>query len=465
MNRSRLIFAAKAVAVVAVPVVLLAYAAGPDAHHTAVPGTGEQSCNESGCHVGTALNGGGGNVTIASSTGTTYNPGQKQTFTITITDSRARVYGFQMTARLDSNRTAQAGTFTAASRQFVLCASTNAGDVGTNRPSSGTCSSSRPLEFIEHTSPFTTNTITVTWTPPSSDVGPVDIYVSANAANGDGNNTGDHIYTSSLTLQPASTSNCQISGTPSITKVQNAGAFGGTPALAPGTWVEIFGSNLAPDTRQWTGDDFNGATAPTQLDGVKVTIGNQPAYVWYIGSGDQGQINAQVPNGIGTGPTAVVVTNCAGTSSAYTITALTTVPGLLAPSSFDVGDVQYGVAMQQDGAYVGPVGFIAGVNSHPARPGDLITLYGVGFGPVTPDSPPGQIVGGTNRLTLPLRILFDQTPVDLNAPNTYYGLAPGAIGLYQFNIVVPNVSDGNHQLNVTLDGQPTGQNAFITTHQ
>lgn len=465
MNRSRFIFGAKAAAIIGVPVVLLAYATGPDAHHTAVPGTGETSCNDIGCHVGTALNGGGGNVTLTSSTGATYTPGQKQTFTIAITDSKARVYGFQMTARLDSNKASQAGTFTPASRQFVLCASTSIGDAGVNRPNSGTCSTSRPLEFIEHSSPFTTNTITVTWTAPSSDVGPVDLYVSANAANGDGNNTGDHIYTSSITLQPASTSTCQISGTPAITKVQNAGAFGGAQALAPGTWIEIFGSNLAPDTRQWTGDDFNGSTAPTQLDGVKVTVGNQPAYVWYIGSGGQGQINAQVPNGIGTGPTAVVVSNCAGSSAAFSVNALNVVPGLLAPPSFEVGSVQYGVAMQQDGAFVGPVGFISGVNSHPAKPGDLITLYGVGFGPVTPDSPPGQIVPGTNRLTLPLQIFFDQTPVDLTAPNTYYGLAPDAIGLYQFNIVVPNVAPGNHQLNVTLDGQPTGQNMVITTQQ
>lgn len=199
-----------------VPAMLLwAYTSGPDAHRTGVPGTNEKTCNDVGCHLGTALNGGGGSVTLTSSGGSTYTSGQKQTLTIRITDSAARVFGFQVTARLQSDHSKQAGTFTPGTRQFVLCASTNLNDLGNNRPNSGTCPVGQPLEFIEHTQPFTSGTITVDWTPPPSASGTVDIYVSANAANGNGAETGDHIYTTSLTLFPSGV----VMPPPSITSV------------------------------------------------------------------------------------------------------------------------------------------------------------------------------------------------------------------------------------------------------
>jgi hypothetical protein len=39
------------------------------------------------------------------------------------------------------------------------------------------------------------------------------------------------------------------SASPSMTAVVSASAFGGFSSAAPGSWVEIYGSNLAPDTR------------------------------------------------------------------------------------------------------------------------------------------------------------------------------------------------------------------------
>src|SRR5215472_7506691 len=147
----------------ALPVLLYSYATGPDPRNTGAPG--DQTCARSGCHTGTALNGGGGSVQLTSSSGSSYTPGQQQTLTLTITDSAAKAYGFQMTARLDSNSsTGQAGDFTAGSRQIVIC------DNGNQKSSSG-CPSSAPVQFVEHSLPFTTNVITVTWTAPSSDVG------------------------------------------------------------------------------------------------------------------------------------------------------------------------------------------------------------------------------------------------------------------------------------------------------
>src|SRR5215468_9421896 len=99
---NRKITAAKiAVGLCLIPALILAHALGPDPRHTGAPG--DMTCAISDCHLGTPVNGGGGNVILSTSSGTTYSPGQQQTITVTITDPKAKVYGFQMSARLDSN--------------------------------------------------------------------------------------------------------------------------------------------------------------------------------------------------------------------------------------------------------------------------------------------------------------------------------------------------------------------------
>src|SRR4029077_14983921 len=82
-----------------VPAFLYSYATGPDPRYTGAPG--DSTCTS--CHSGTTLNGGGGRLELISSAGSNYTPGQQQTLTLTITDSRAAVFGFQASARLDSD--------------------------------------------------------------------------------------------------------------------------------------------------------------------------------------------------------------------------------------------------------------------------------------------------------------------------------------------------------------------------
>jgi len=221
---------------------------------------------------------------------------------------------------------------------------------------------------------------------------------------------------------------------PQVSKVISASAFGAFNAVAPGTWVEIYGSNLSPATRQWSGNDFTGNAAPTALDGVQVTIGGEPAFVDYISA--DGQINAQLPSDLPTGsPLQLRVTSNGVASNPVNVTVNAVQPGLLAPVSFQVDGNQYVAAVLPDGSFALPVGAIAGVNSRPANPGEIVTLYGIGFGPVTPSAAAGQVVTQQNQLTLPFQVMFGQTPAQL----TYYGLAPTMVGLYQFDVVVPSV--------------------------
>jgi uncharacterized protein (TIGR03437 family) len=251
------------------------------------------------------------------------------------------------------------------------------------------------------------------------------------------------------------------SGVPSIANVVSASAFGGFSNVAPGSWVEIYGSNLAPDTRGWAGGDFQGNNAPTMLDGVTVTIGNQKAFVSYI-SASPGQVNAQLPSNIATGAMQLTVTNGGTSSAPFGIVVSGTQPGLLAPASFKVGTSQYVVALLPDGTYALPAGSIAGVTSRPAHPGETITMYGIGFGPVTPNFAAGQIVTQQNQLELPLAISFGQAPAQLS----YAGLAPTLVGLYQFNVVVPTVPDSDVvPITFNLGGVVGTQTLFTSVQQ
>ncbi len=237
--------------------------------------------------------------------------------------------------------------------------------------------------------------------------------------------------------------------------VVSATAFGGASAIAPGSWIEIYGTNLSTGRRSWTSADFNGASAPTSLDGTSVKIGGQSAFVDYI-SGTQ--VNAQVPSNVPTGSQSVTVTSRAGTSAAFTVTVNATQPGLLAPSSFQIGGVPYIAALFSDGTtFVLPPGAIPGVPSRRAKAGDTIVLYGIGFGPVTPNIPAGQIASQSSQLVVAPQILFAGTPATV----TYAGLAPNFVGLYQFNVVVPGVAAGDKvPVTFTLGGAKENQTLY-----
>ena len=236
--------------------------------------------------------------------------------------------------------------------------------------------------------------------------------------------------------------------------VVGASAFGGFSTTGPGSWIEIYGSNLATTTRGWGDADFRGVNAPTVLDGTTVSIGGQAAYVAYV---SPTQVNAQVPSNVSSGPQQLLVSTPAGASAAYTLQVNSLQPGLLAPVAFNVGR-PYVVALYSDNVtYVLPPNTIAGVLARRARAGDTITLYGVGFGAVTPAISSGQITWQLNTLANQLTITFGQT----QATVSYAGLAPGLVGLYQFNVVVPNIAASDAvPVSFTLNGVRSSQTLF-----
>ena len=242
--------------------------------------------------------------------------------------------------------------------------------------------------------------------------------------------------------------------------VTSASGFGGMATIAAGTWIEIMGSKLATTTRSWTGDDFNGQNAPTSLDGVSVTVNSRQAFLSYI---SPVQVNALVPSDIGTGTMQIVVTNANGVSDPYTITANAVQPGLLAPPAFLVGGRQYVAALLPDGEFAIPAGLIPGVASRPARPGEILVIYAIGFGDVTPTNiPAGTIVSLANSLVMPLEMTFGSAPASV----AWAGLSQGFVGLYQINVTVPNVTDGDAiPLTFTLNGVPGSTTVYTAVQR
>jgi uncharacterized protein (TIGR03437 family) len=264
---------------------------------------------------------------------------------------------------------------------------------------------------------------------------------------------------------------CTNSPAPIITSIDSASSYGGYAYFASGSWLEIKGTNLAnpgdprlqnpTQSGQWTMQDFNGVNAPTSLDDISVFVNGKAAYVWYL---SPTQLNVQAPEDAATGNVAITVFNCEQNCSPAMFAKQALAPGMLAPPSFNLGGTSYLAAtFVSDGAYAlsTSAGAALGVKSRPAKPGDVIIAYGIGFGDVTPSILPGVIAEQSNTLVNPVTISFGSAPAALS----YAGLAGGFVGLYEFYITVPpGLANGDYQINVTQNVISVPQTMYLTVH-
>jgi uncharacterized protein (TIGR03437 family) len=354
---------------------------------------------------------------------------------VTITDPTQARWGFEASARMAADNS-QAGSFTAADADTQL------------KTASG-------IQYIEHTSAGTRPgaaspvSFQFDWTAPAGS-GDVIFYVAANAANGNGApHAGDHIYTTSVRLTAVSSSQPALAAGDAV---KDAASF--RTVISPGSWVAIFGSNLAPTTRTWRGDEIVNGKLPTSLDGVTVMIDNKPAAISFI---SPGQINVQVPDDNGAGSVPVAVTT-GGTTVSTSAILQPAAPGFF---QYDPANRKYVAGQHADFSILAPAGLFQGATSSPAKPGEVVILYGTGFGAAGPDDRSGEVVTTPRSLDpTQLTVLIG----GVQAQVQFAGVTQA--GVCQLNVKVPDgLPDGDATVVAQIGGQQTQDNAFIAVQR
>jgi hypothetical protein len=151
---------------------------------------GEASCNASGCHDTYALNSGPGFVHLSSTMNNwQYTPGATYTINVSVGQTGKTLYGLGVEILTAGN--ANAGTFhiTQTSRTQIK-----------TRTVSGV-SRNNVVHTLNGGIGTDSCVFSFDWTAPSTDIGTVTMYVSGNASNRNGSESGDYIYTK---VQPIS---------------------------------------------------------------------------------------------------------------------------------------------------------------------------------------------------------------------------------------------------------------------
>jgi len=220
----------------------------------------------------------------------------------------------------------------------------------------------------------------------------------------------------------------------------NAAGFVPAPDnfVAPLSIISIFGDDLALRTAQ-VGPLEGGGRLPRRLGGVQVTIGGLTIPLFFV---SPGQINAQVPGQIAPreqpwklrivregllGPEAEVLVRVAA-------------PGL------------FPVVVHRDFTLVGRA---PAAPSTPARPGELIVLFGSGFGPTVPSFDTGELPPRPALIVMPSSVWIEDRMVSADRV-LYVGQTPGLAGLQQVNVLLPDdLEPGDPQIFLEVAGRRT----------
>ena len=211
--------------------------------------------------------------------------------------------------------------------------------------------------------------------------------------------------------------------------------------ISEGSWMSVFGADLSPVNRMWELSDFDGNTMPQALDGVRIRVDGKPAAVHYV---SDGQVNFQAPAGIQEGWVRLEVSGPFGSDEVF-VYATRQAPGLFQYDSS--GQI---AALTQDGKPILRQSAGDGGTTNAARSGQVLSIFGTGFGPTDPIVEPGQIFSGAAPLVAngALQVKIGGVPAKV----LFAGLS-GA-GLNQLNIVVPQLPAGDHEVELSIDGVP-----------
>ncbi len=370
---------------------------GPVPSRTGAPA--EQTCAIAACHIGTAVNSGGGTLTV-SGMPANYVLNQNYTITITLSQSGRVRFGFEATIIDDQGRAAGTITITEPNRTQTF-----QGVVGANL-----------RRYVSHNaggnSGSSQSTWTFRWTAPATAVGRVTVYAAGNAANNNGTaDSGDLIYTTSASAQ-APLALAAVATVSSASFAQNV-------ALAPNMIVSAF--SAAALSQNVVSASTN--PLPTQLDGTEIEVRDSTnttrnAGLFFVAPS---QINYWIPTGTANGVATISVKRGGSVVAEGTVTIESTSPGIFTANTFGTG-VPAAVALRVVGAVQTFESIYTNQSGTPvATPIDLATgdVYLILFGTGIVGAPANAVsasIGGTS------------TPV------LGFAAAPGFVGLDQIAV-------------------------------
>ncbi len=215
------------------------------------------------------------------------------------------------------------------------------------------------------------------------------------------------------------------------TGIVNGASFSGY-ALAPGSIATMFGANFSANS----GPPQLSIPLPLNVYGTAVTITDstssqpEPVRAYYV---SPGQVNFQVPWDVPTsGDGSFVVSNNGVTGPPVTKSFAPFAPGIFvlsagAPAITFANSLTLPQAISQASA---------GFATASAKAGDALSIYCTGLGAVSNQPSYGDVSPGPPNLATtminPTVLIGGQ-----RAQVLYSGLAPGFVGLYQINVVVP----------------------------
>ena len=217
-------------------------------------------------------------------------------------------------------------------------------------------------------------------------------------------------------------------GPPSIGGLSNAASY--AEAFAPGGVVSVFGTELAPAT-----GIAQTVPLPTILAGTWATVDGIAAPLYFVSAG---QMNIQIPYEVPANSTATLrIEN--GASAFYSFNVAATAPAIFTTNQQGTGqgDILDNATYQLVDAF------------HPATRGSTyIQIYCMGLGAVG-----NQPADGAAAPSSPLAetsVTPEVTIGGVSATPVFSGLAPGFVGLYQVNALVPAGVTGGNAVPVTI---------------
>jgi hypothetical protein len=266
---------------------------GPGGRYTGAPG--DSVCTQ--CHTTSPLNSGKGSVRIVYPGGTTYTPGATYRMKVEVRDPDQQRWGFQFTARLASNPSAlNAGDLKSVDDFTRIICQDN-----TAKP----CGEANQIQLIMHVVAGTRMgqrdgaDFEFDWTAPAAGAGQVSFYVAGNAANGNGNNQGDLIYTSNMSVNEAP-SKPALAVPSTVYDVRNlVGDIAGLADRVDPNLKNPWGISMGPTTAFWVSNNGTGTSTLYNTAGDLFPVGNPLVVKIPNGGGRTGVpgITGQVWNG------------------------------------------------------------------------------------------------------------------------------------------------------------------------